>query len=163
MRSVFVFAVLVIIKLLSKVFYRFDCDWVGELPTRPWSGIRLAALLHHTSLYEPIFLGVVPNAVLWRIARHGLVPGADKTLNRPLVGLFYKLFARRVISITRRRDQSWSEFMDQIDPGRPGDYGPRGPHDAPLGSRSPRQPHDRARRHRGYSAGPRPWPHGPGL
>jgi hypothetical protein len=43
-----------------------------------------------------------------------VAPAADKTLQRPLVGSFFKLFSPGMISITRKRDQSWNNFMDAI-------------------------------------------------
>ena len=52
----------------------------------------------------------------WRLARHGVVPIAKKTSDRAVVGRFYNLVAQRVISITRERDETWSEVLRQIDP-----------------------------------------------
>ena len=116
MRALFVFCVLCTVKILSRVFYRVDLKWVGEPMPEPWSGLRVAALIHHTSLFEPIFLAVVPNRLLWRIARRGVVPGADKTLARPLVGLFFRVFAHRMVPITRRRDHTWDQFLAEVGP-----------------------------------------------
>ncbi len=45
-----------------------------------------------------------------------MVPIAQKTAGRPVVGRFYGLVAKRVISITRERDESWREVLRQIDP-----------------------------------------------
>jgi hypothetical protein len=58
----------------------------------------------------------VPVSFLWRIARHGVVPIAQKTTVRPLIGHFYKLIAARVVSITRERDESWDKLLAHIDP-----------------------------------------------
>jgi hypothetical protein len=114
-QTVVVFALLMAIKGVSLVFFRFRLDWVGAPPADRWERLRIIAFLHHTSLFEPIFLAVVPPHVLWRLARHGVVPAASKTTARPLVGLFYKFVARRVIPISRERDHTWTGVLDEID------------------------------------------------
>ena len=50
------------------------------------------------------------------MAFDGLVPVADKTLNRPLVGKFFKVIAANVISLSRARDVSWDGFLHQMKP-----------------------------------------------
>lgn len=115
-RSFGVFAVLLTIKYVSKIFYRHDFAWVGDVPRRPWRNIRLVAFLNHTSLFEPVFLGGVPNHFIWRLAAHGVVPAADKTTGRPLVGLVFKFVAHSVIPITRERDATWFQVLTKIDP-----------------------------------------------
>lgn len=117
LRSVVVFSLLLGIKVLSRLFYRPDFRWVGEVPADdPWAGHRLVALLNHTSLFEPLFCAGVPPRFLWRIARHGVVPAADKTIRRPLVGKLFKLVARHVVPITRERDHTWVAVLQRIDP-----------------------------------------------
>ena len=110
------FTLLLSLKLLSRVFYRFDFDFVGKLPPGdPWKGIRLVVFLNHTSLFEPVFIGVPPPRFLWRLAAHGVVPAADKTTDRPLVGLVFKFVAHKVIPITRQRDDTWTQVMSTIE------------------------------------------------
>lgn len=116
LRSISVFTLLVILKYLSKIFYRHEFKWVGDVPPKPWKHIRVVAFLNHTSLFEPVFLGGVPNHFIWRLAAHGVVPAADKTTGRPLVGLLFKFVAHHVISITRERDHTWFEVLNRIDP-----------------------------------------------
>jgi hypothetical protein len=116
LRSVTVFTLLLSLKYLSKIFYRFDFGWVGEVPAKPWKNLRLVAFLNHTSLFEPVFLGGVPNGFIWRLAAHGVVPAADKTTGRPLVGLLFKFVAHHVIAITRERDHTWFQVLNKIDP-----------------------------------------------
>lgn len=111
-----VYSSLSTIKYLSKLFYRLDFVWVGDVPPNPWRDIRLVAFLNHTSLFEPVFLGGVPNNFLWRLAAHGVVPAADKTTERPLVGLVFRFVAHHVIAITRERDHTWFEVLSSIDP-----------------------------------------------
>jgi hypothetical protein len=116
-RTVLVFCLLLLVKAFARTFYRVDMRWIGEVPRHPWrQHVRLLAVLNHTSLFEPLFTGGVPNRFLWRLARHGVLPIASKTAGRPLVGTFYGLIARRVVSITRERDETWSELLSHIDP-----------------------------------------------
>jgi hypothetical protein len=74
------------------------------------------AILNHTSLYEPLLAGGVPNRLLHEIARRGVAPVAEKTLSRPLVGRFFRLVAPDVVPVTRQRDASWQELVDRIGP-----------------------------------------------
>jgi hypothetical protein len=115
-RSVLVFAILAGLRYLSKFFYRYDFGWIGNPPKDPWADLRLVAFLNHTSLFEPVFLGAVPNSFLWRLAAHGVLPAADKTTGRPLVGLIFKFVAHHVVAITRERDSSWFAVLNKIDP-----------------------------------------------
>ena len=116
LRSFAVFTLLLTLKYLSRIFYRHDFAWVGDVPPSPWRKLRLVAFLNHTSLFEPVFLGGVPNHFIWRLAAHGVIPAADKTTGRPLVGLLFKFVAHHVIPITRQRDESWFEVLNRIDP-----------------------------------------------
>jgi hypothetical protein len=116
LRSAVVATMLTWLKFVSKVFYRFDFSFIGPTPPDPWANIRLVIFLNHTSLFEPIFLGVVPNSFIWRLAAHGVVPAADKTTGRPLVGMVFKFVAHHVIAITRQRDDTWFQVLQKIDP-----------------------------------------------
>jgi hypothetical protein len=116
LRSFLVFSTLFTLKYLSKIFYKHDFAWVGEARPQPWRGLRVVAFLNHTSLFEPVFLGGVPNSFIWRLAAHGVVPAADKTTGRPLVGLIFKFVAHHVIAITRERDSTWFAVLNKIDP-----------------------------------------------
>lgn len=116
MRTYLVFLLLVTVKLFARVFYRLEMCFLGDLPAAPWGRHRVVAILHHTSLYEALFAGGCPFHFLWRIARHGVVPIAQKTAERALVGRFYGLIANRVVSITRERDETWAAVLAEIDP-----------------------------------------------
>ena len=114
-RSAIVFSILYSLKVLSKIFYRYDFEFVGKLPPGdPWGGLRLVVFLNHTSLFEPLFVGVPPASFLWRLAAHGVVPAADKTTDRPLVGMIFRFIAHRVIPITRQRDDTWMQVLSTI-------------------------------------------------
>ena len=116
-RSAIVFSLLYSLKILSRIFYRHDWDFVGEkLPGNPWKGLRLVVFLNHTSLFEPLFLGVPPARFIWRLAAHGVVPAADKTTDRPLVGMVFRFIAHEVIPITRQRDDTWAQVLSTIEP-----------------------------------------------
>lgn len=111
-----VFSMLTTLKYLSRIFYRYDFRWVGEGLPKPWHHIGLVAFLNHTSLFEPVFLGGVPNHFIWRLAAHGVVPAAEKTTGRPLVGIIFKFVAHHVVAITRERDHTWFQLLNSIDP-----------------------------------------------
>lgn len=104
------------LKVLSRIFYRHDFQFIGPTPADPWADLRLVVFLNHTSLFEPVFLGAVPNRFIWRLAAHGVVPAASKTTDRPLVGLVFKFVAHHVIAITRQRDDTWFRVLRTIDP-----------------------------------------------
>lgn len=116
MRSLVVFVLLLAIKVASRVFHRHEVAWVGDKSSTRWKRLRLVALLNHTSLFELVYLGDAPLSLLWGIARRGVIPAAQKTTDRPLVGLLYRLVARRVVPITRERDHTWSGLLGAIRP-----------------------------------------------
>jgi hypothetical protein len=103
------------LKVISRLFYRHDVQWVGEVPEDGWVGNRVVAVLNHTSLYEWLWAGVPPAGFLWQTARHGVVPVAEITLQRPVVGAFFRFIARHVVSLSRERDHTWQEVLRRID------------------------------------------------
>ncbi|UCG76347.1 MAG: 1-acyl-sn-glycerol-3-phosphate acyltransferase [Gemmatimonadota bacterium] len=113
MRSQISYALLRSVKFVSRLFFGYEIRWVGDVPPDPWEGVRVITILNHTSLYEPIFAGGAPDRLLKRIARQGVVPVADKTTRRPLVGRFFRLVAEDVVPITRERDETWERFLSQ--------------------------------------------------
>lgn len=116
MRKYLVFCFLITLKTVSRLFYRIEMDFIGDPPPEPWRRHRLVAVLNHTSLYEALFAGGCPPHFLWRMAAHGVVPIAQKTAARPLVGRFYKTVAGNVIPISRERDETWAQVLRTIDP-----------------------------------------------
>lgn len=90
--------------------------WIGDVLPNPWHKPRVVALLNHTSLWEPIFVGIVPGSFIWRLARHGVLPAAEKTINRPIVGILFRFVAHQVIAISRLRDHTWYTVLQKIDP-----------------------------------------------
>jgi hypothetical protein len=114
-RNLITFGLLVIIKLLSQIFFRIDMRWIGNPAGDPWADIRVAAILNHTSLFEPIFAGGIPFRFAWRIARHAVIPVASITIERPVVGKFFRLIAGHVVPITRKRDDTWKRVLSKVD------------------------------------------------
>lgn len=114
MSAVLAFIVLCLVKLLSKIFYRTEANWIDP-PADRWKDIRLIVILNHTSLYEPLFASQAPLKLLWRFASKLAAPGAKKTLDRPLVGRLWKVMIPRMTPITRKRDDTWVEFMESIE------------------------------------------------
>lgn len=104
------------VKYASRVLYDIRQEWVGDdTPADPWSGIRVIAVLHHTSLAEAVYLSVVPNRILRRFANHAVVPVAKETMDRPIEGRIFKTLIPNAVSITRRRDQTWTKVLEEID------------------------------------------------
>lgn len=120
MRALFVYLVLRGVKAASRLFYHHDVRWIGEVPPRdPWEDLRLVVILNHTSLFEPLFAGGVPNRFLWSVASRAVVPVAEKTANRPLVGRFFSRVAAHVEPVTRERDETWERYVARAgEPGR---------------------------------------------
>jgi hypothetical protein len=114
-RSQISYAFLRSVKLGSRLFFGYEVKWVGDVPDDPWADARIITILNHTSLYEPLFAGGAPDRVLKQIAGHGVVPVADKTVQRPLVGRFFRLVAEDVMPITRERDDTWDRLKTGLD------------------------------------------------
>lgn len=114
MRSILVFLLLMWLKWISRLFFRYRGLWMGVEPDGDWSKVKVLAILNHTSLYEPVLAGFAPTGLLWRFARHGVLPVADKTMRRR-IGLFFSFLAREVVVVTRQRDQTWEEVLKRVD------------------------------------------------
>lgn len=115
-REKFIFVMLLTIKAFSRMFYRLDVSWIGDAPEDPWTNLRLIAFLNHTSLYEPLFVGGFPNRFLKKIAYQGLMPVADKAMRRPVMGYFFRMVAKNVVQVTRKRDNSWNRVLETMKP-----------------------------------------------
>lgn len=109
------YAALLAVKYASRALYDVREEWVGEVPEDPWEDIRLIAVLHHTSLAEGVYLAVVPNRVLRKIARHAVLPVAQETMGRPIEGRIFRILVPNVVAITRKRDHSWARVLRDID------------------------------------------------
>jgi 1-acyl-sn-glycerol-3-phosphate acyltransferase len=116
MRPWIVYGLLLALKGLARLFYRVEMAWIGDPPADRWEHLRLVVFLHHTSLYEPVFLGGAPGSFIRQVAFHGVLPAAEKTISRPFVGWLFRMIAAHVVSITRARDHTWFEVLRKIDP-----------------------------------------------
>jgi hypothetical protein len=110
------FLILCTLKVVAHLFYACEAKMVGEPIPEPWRGVRIVVLLHHTSLYEFLYIYALPLSFLWQLARHATVPAAEETIRRPFVGRLMKAIMPGMIPITRKRDESWDRFLDSLSP-----------------------------------------------
>lgn len=108
------FAFFVAVKLFTRLFYRFEVAYVGSFEPRHWPALRLALLLNHTSLWEPLLTGVLPIGYLWRLSHRGIFPVADITMTRPLARGILGFLAPKVVAISRKRDETWQRFLAAV-------------------------------------------------
>lgn len=141
MRTLAVFLFLALLRLVSRLCWRLERTWIGDTrPETAFDGLRVVALLNHTSLFEWIYIAACPHAFLWRVAVHGVIPAAQKTTQRPLVGAFFKMLGKHVVSITRERDSTWRSVLQRIDPDSMVIIAPEGRMKRPNGLDSQGQP-----------------------
>jgi 1-acyl-sn-glycerol-3-phosphate acyltransferase len=103
-----------IVKAISHLFFRFRADWLTEKRWGWWRGIRVIAILNHTSLFEPVLVAYASIPLLWMFANHGVLPVAEKTMRRN-IGMFFSMLVRHVVVVTRQRDRTWDKVLNQID------------------------------------------------
>ncbi len=113
MKSLISFFTLLFIKALSNIFYRFEVKWPEENKI-VWGNVKLIVFLNHTSLFEILYLAILPVSFLRMLSRRMVAPGAIKTLDRPIVGMFFKLFSPGMTPVTRKRDDSWQQFLESM-------------------------------------------------
>lgn len=114
MRRLLAFLILASIKTISWIFFRAKYTWLTPIPKDHWKKTRIMVFLNHTSLYEPLFLQVIPFHFLWHLAGHFNIPGADVTLSRPIVGRFWKLMIPNIASVSRKKDSTWVNYLKSI-------------------------------------------------
>jgi hypothetical protein len=103
------------IKIFAKIAFKFDVSYRDEGQAKSvFDDIKLAILLNHTSLAEPLFLGAFPWKFVRQIAHSALMPIASETGLRPLVGRLFKILAPNVVLLSRKRDSTWTVFLEQI-------------------------------------------------
>lgn len=116
MRHLLAFTILASVKTLSQILYKAEFNWLTEKPEEPFKKAKLMVFLNHTSLYEPLYIQAIPYASLWQMAKTFNVPGADITLDRPIVGIFWKLMIPNIASVTRKQDGTWNKYLNTIRP-----------------------------------------------
>ena len=114
MRSIFVFLLLLGVRATSRLLFRLREDWMPTKPDEMADDTRIVAILNHTSLYEPLIAGYASTKLLWSFARNGVLPVAEKTMNRR-IGFFFRSFVRHTVTVTRQRDSTWDEVLKRID------------------------------------------------
>lgn len=114
MRSVLVFLLLLMVRATARLLFRLREDWMPSKPAEMADNTRIVAILNHTSLYEPLIAGYASTKLLWRFARHGVLPVAEKTMNRP-IGIFFRFLVRHTVTVTRQRDSTWEAVLSKID------------------------------------------------
>lgn len=114
MAQCFSFTMMSMVKVISWLFYRFDVTWLSKKQNKDLKDVKLMVLLNHTSLFEAMLVRLAPFPFLWKIARHVLLPVADITTNRPLVGAFFHALVPGVVPISRKRDESWHNFLNRV-------------------------------------------------
>ena len=113
-KSLITFALLMKVRILSRLFFHLENDWITDEPDDYAKDTRVIAILNHTSLYEPIIAGYAPTNLLWKFARHGVLPVAEKTMKRR-IGLFFAFLVRHPIVVTRQRDATWDKVLNSVD------------------------------------------------
>jgi 1-acyl-sn-glycerol-3-phosphate acyltransferase len=113
-RRIFNFLVLLFLKLIVRLFYRFEVEWTPETPQDPWGDYRILIILNHTSLFEWLYVGILPVKFIWYTAGHAMVPIADVTIRRPVVGTFYRMLVPHLLPITRQADKTWKSVVDFV-------------------------------------------------
>jgi hypothetical protein len=116
MRSLIGFLIVMSIRCISIIFWKLEWKWINppEDADKIWKRGKVMVLMNHTSLYEPLFCPIMPVGFTWQFISKMAAPAADKTLNRPIVGTFWKMMIPRVTAISRKRDDTWVSFMEQI-------------------------------------------------
>lgn len=113
-KSLITFVLLMKVWILSRIFFHLENDWIGDEPDDYAKDTRVIVILNHTSLYEPIIAAYAPINLLWKFARHGVLPVAEKTMKRR-IGLFFSFLVRHPIVVTRQRDATWDKVLNSVD------------------------------------------------
>ena len=113
-KSIVTFILLIAVRTAARVFFTLENEWITPEPEDYAKGTRIIALLNHTSLYEPLIAGYAPYNLLWKFARHGVLPVAEKTMRRR-IGTFFRLLVRHPVVVTRQRDHTWANVLNRVD------------------------------------------------
>ena len=101
------------LKISGYALYPSRLNWLSEEPDS-WDDISLILILNHTSLFEFVYGVTLPFGFLNQISKRLIIPVAESTLKKPLGGLVFNQLAPKTIALSRKRDESWSEFLNQI-------------------------------------------------
>jgi len=114
MKRIIGFSILSGVKIFSHIFYRAEFKWITPSSKNSFERVRIIALLNHTSLFEPLYLRALSFGLLWKLSKLATVPGADITLNRPIVGKLWKLMIPNIASVSRKLDSTWTAYLKTI-------------------------------------------------
>lgn len=112
-RRLFAFFILASVKTIGLLFFSFTVDY-KDRPITDWSKIRVIAWMNHTSLFDIFLISVIPYRFLWIAAKDCLTPIAEKTYTRPIVGFIFRNLTINKSSVSQKRDDTWSRFLDSI-------------------------------------------------
>jgi hypothetical protein len=107
-------------KSFSRVFFKTEVSTVEHGMIDPkdaeeyFKNIQIFGFLNHTTLLEPLLFTVFPNWFYFKNIKRVVIPGADITLSRPIVGTLYKIIFPQMVSISRKRDHTWDYFMNRV-------------------------------------------------
>lgn len=108
------FLVLCWVKFSRYWCYPTKLHWISPPPDKNWQDVRLILILNHTSLVEFVYATVMPTPFLWQMSQRLVFPVADSSLQKP-EGKMLRLFAPRVASLSRKRDDTWQDFVGQLE------------------------------------------------
>ena len=109
------FLLLSTLKIIATVFYHFQLHWLSARDKKQWQQVSMIIFLNHTSLFEILFMRIAPFSFLWRLADQLIVPGADITFARPIVGKILHTLIPGIIPISRKKDDTWQHFLSLVD------------------------------------------------
>lgn len=101
------------LKIAGYIIYPSKLNWLTKEPDN-WDDISLILILNHTSLFEFVYGVTLPYKFLKNLSQHLVIPVADKTMKKPIAGRIFKYLAPHTIPLTRKRDDSWQFFLNQI-------------------------------------------------
>lgn len=101
------------LKIAGYLVYPSKLNWINDEPDN-WNDISLILILNHTSLFEFVYGVTLPFNFLKSLSRRLVIPVAQKTMKKPIAGLVFKYLAPNTISLTRKRDESWKHFLNEI-------------------------------------------------
>jgi len=108
------YSFLALLKTIGYLIYPSKLNWLSKEP-EDWSQVSLILVLNHTSLFEFVYGVALPYRFLWELSRRLVMPVADITLNKPIAGFIFSRLAPKTIGLSRKRDESWNNFLKEID------------------------------------------------
>lgn len=112
----FSYSLLTLTKAVTSLFYRFQVNWLSDEKFEVSDQVRVLVLLNHTSLFEPLFIRIAPQKLLRHISQRLVIPVADSTVQRPIVGKVLTTIVPGSVPISRKRDDSWQQFLEKVAP-----------------------------------------------